>query len=218
MFTDDITWQSVKFSVRLMFYVCYGLYSNQFLLFLRKKDNNAINKEFLTVWRVSFYFLFIFSTIRLNFEWCEFKSILFYLRVHPSLTREKVDTDKHFKQTSNCDDFSLEWRQYCLDPLCTNYNQTLQEMHKLSNTSMLSLSLFNSIRQSKHQQQQLNSKLSANQLTPLILNNPNVNEQSFHNQLPISPSYLFAMNNRALCKLIYLPKFTDKNCSIIQFN
>ena len=41
--------RSVKWAIRLYFYVCYGLYANQFVQFLRKKDQQSLNKEFLTV-------------------------------------------------------------------------------------------------------------------------------------------------------------------------
>jgi hypothetical protein len=41
--------RNVKWAVRLYFYVCYGLYANQFVQFLRKKDQQSLNKEFLTV-------------------------------------------------------------------------------------------------------------------------------------------------------------------------
>lgn len=44
--------------------------------------------------------------------------------------REKSDlNEKHLKQTApNCDDYSLEWRQYCLDTVCTNFNQIICDM------------------------------------------------------------------------------------------
>ncbi len=46
---DEIAWRSVRWSVRLYFYVCYGLYANQFLQFIRKKDQNLLSKDFLAV-------------------------------------------------------------------------------------------------------------------------------------------------------------------------
>lgn len=52
------------------------------------------------------------------------QSILFYLRVHPSLLKEKVDMPPT-KPTS--DDTIFEWRQYCLDQTYTNLNQIVND-------------------------------------------------------------------------------------------
>ena len=55
------------------------------------------------------------------------------MRFHPSLLKEKVETDKNSKQQ---DDGSFEWRHYCLDPLFTTYNaQTMENMVKMSSSS-----------------------------------------------------------------------------------
>lgn len=55
-----------------------------------------------------------------------------YLRLHPNLFNEskllkdKIDQDKINTKQSN--DESFEWRQYCLDPLYTNFNQVVQNI------------------------------------------------------------------------------------------
>lgn len=48
-YTEGMIWPNVKWSIRLFFYVCYGLYTNQFIQFMKKKDQNSISKDFLTV-------------------------------------------------------------------------------------------------------------------------------------------------------------------------
>jgi hypothetical protein len=48
--------------------------------------------------------------------------------LHPAFLKEKTDTEKQSKQ--KVEDTSLEWRQYCLDPLYTNYNQVVQNLLK----------------------------------------------------------------------------------------
>ena len=52
---DEIAWRSVRWSVRLYFYVSYGLYANQFLQFIRKKDQHLLSKDFLAV-SILFFF------------------------------------------------------------------------------------------------------------------------------------------------------------------
>ena len=68
-----------------------------------------------------------------------------YLRLHPNLFNEvkllKAEPEKTLKQVSHEDD-SLEWRQYCLDPLYTNFNQVLQNMDNLSVSNTPNSSLF----------------------------------------------------------------------------
>lgn len=58
-----------------------------------------------------------------------------YLRLHPNLFNEvkslKPEPEKPLKQSPSEDD-SLEWRQYCLDPLYTNFNQVIQSMENTS--------------------------------------------------------------------------------------
>lgn len=46
---DSISYRNVKWSVKLYFYVCYGLYGNQFIQFIKKKDHLSINRDFLMV-------------------------------------------------------------------------------------------------------------------------------------------------------------------------
>lgn len=50
------------------------------------------------------------------------------MRLHPSILLDKNDSDKQFKNLN--DDFTFEWRQYCLDPICTNFNSSMQKLLK----------------------------------------------------------------------------------------
>ncbi|RMZ98568.1 hypothetical protein BpHYR1_034019 [Brachionus plicatilis] len=145
---DSISYRNVKWSVRLYFYVCYGLYGNLFIQFIRKKDQTSINRDFLL-------------------------SIIFYLRLHPSLFPEKNDSEKQLKY--NNDDLSLEWRQYCLDPMCTNYNSSVQKLLKSSPAT-------------------LNSNLS----NCFLFNDHQFSIASHENLLnqPASPSYIFSSNRK----------------------
>jgi len=180
LYNDDIAWRNLKWSIRLFFYVCYGLYANQFIQYLRKKDANILNKEFLT-------------------------STFYYLRLHPSLFKEKVDTEKQFKQLTSDLDVSLEWRRYCLDPLCTNFNEVVQiisnpslktapmqlqpQSNRLSFMGSSSSSLSSSSQQSRfvNQSAQMASSTAFN---PFHSPMSHLNESTFI--APASPSYLFA--------------------------
>ena len=149
-----------------------------------------------------------------------FKSIFFYLRLHPAIFKEKMDSDKQFKYLIDTD-ASIEWRQYCLDPLCTNYNQTIQKIFKHGsslNLSELSLNqnvTYNiasnppsqtrtsgvgypiipptlaSLSKLTHESQSnFSSSLSNSQISMTVDQTP------LSNLMPLSPSYLFANTNR----------------------
>ncbi len=68
-----------------------------------------------------------------------------YLRLHPNLFNEakllKTEPEKSIKQMHHDDD-SLEWRQYCLDPLYTNFNQIIQNMDNYSVNNTPNSSMF----------------------------------------------------------------------------
>jgi hypothetical protein len=157
------------------------------------------------------------------------KSIFFYLRLHPALFKEKIDSDKQLRYLTDAD-ASIEWRQYCLDPLCTNYNQTIQKIFK--HGSMINLSdvclnqtvTYNiannatnqtseffplipptlaSLSKSTHESQSLNQTN--------IQMSASIDQTALSNLIPLSPSYLFANTNRntskcALIKIIIAPQ------------
>jgi hypothetical protein len=141
--------------------------------FLRKKDQQCLNKEFLN-------------------------STFFYLRLHPTLFKEKVDHN-HEKQQISADsaDLSLEWRQYCLDPLYTNYSQTIQEMLQTTDMDLNQMQTVNA---------SANSKMTAVPLSPsyiLATKNPN-STYLFENNpkmqqtpsLPSTPSSILQISNQ----------------------
>ena len=171
-----MVWCNVRSSVRLYFYVCYGLFTNQFIQFLRKKDQHLINKDFIT-------------------------SVFFYLRLHPALLREKLETEKQFKHNL-VEDISLEWRQYCLDPLCTNFSQVVQNMLASSSTPRPSppnkSTTANTNLPAMSQSVGSNSNASSSLL--VTIQQQNYNDQQGYSPMPISPSFLFANTNRASCK------------------
>lgn len=110
------------------------------------------------------------------------------MRLHPALLKEKVDIERQLKQIT--EDISLEWRQYCLDPLCTNYNQCIQKLLKSSPITNIGANLNNN--------QSPANKLPS-QLTILNEQQHSMNYLS-HDQsyltVPLSPSYIFAANNK----------------------
>jgi hypothetical protein len=159
---DEISWRSVRWAVRLYFYVCYGLHAHHFLQFIKKKDQHLLNKDFLA-------------------------SVFFYIRLHPGLFYSE-------KQSKSASDRSLEWRQYCLDPLFTNYNDVIQSMLK----NNLNLNSIASIGGSNAQANTTSSsKVLFSNPPPLSL--PNVNTAShsidhsspFYRNTPLSPSFIF---------------------------
>lgn len=48
-YSSLLTLCSVKWSVRLYFYVCYGFYSNHFIQYVKKKEPQMLTKDFFTV-------------------------------------------------------------------------------------------------------------------------------------------------------------------------
>ena len=95
------------------------------------------------------------------------------MRLHPNLfnenkaIKEKLENEKNSKQ----EDDSFEWRQYCLDPLFTNFNQVMQNMDNYTkncyNTSTLDCpnSIVNNCKLKDNTQRSISSKLSTNLLT-----------------------------------------------------
>ena len=142
------------------------------------------------------------------------------MRLHPGIFKDKIDNEKQFKHFT--DDASIEWRQYCLDPLCTNYNQVIQNMFKQGSilnlghlmpaqTGPISTNL-EANHNSTHLQSKNTSgfysalssslsKFSNSNLTPLPFNY--LNYQSFASEIhdhssnfvPLSPSLIFANTN-----------------------
>ena len=106
--------------------------------------------------------------------------MFFYLRLHPGMLREKFDasaSEKH-QPKQYAEDLSIEWRQYCLDPICTNYNQIVRNVLKAS---------------------ALNNKTSP-QSRPTSLKS-SLNEQLIESHSPFppqSPSHLFLSSNSKL--------------------
>lgn len=174
---NELVLSSVKWSIRLYFYVCYGFNGNQLMQYLKKKDSMILAKE-------------------------SFMKILFYLRMNPSLLKDKSDSDKiSSKQTS--EDQSIEWRRFCLDPLCTNYNQVIQNMqqpiHSCDSESLSVLNNFyshnnNNMHEYKHTTPITSNSVHSNneQINNLLVLQ---NEHGLNSQLLLSPSYLFTSNN-----------------------
>ena len=196
--------KSVKWAVRLYFYVCYGLYANQLIQFLRKKEQQSLNKEFLTVnswFKINSFKPIIYINLLL-------KSIFFYLRLHPALFKEKIDNDKQFKYLSDTD-ASIEWRQYCLDPLCTNYNLIIQNMFKYgSNLNLLNQTV---IASSSNSTNQSSGFFSSSLMPPSLASlsrvanasqafsshqSLSIDQASISSTTPLSPSYVFANTNK----------------------
>jgi hypothetical protein len=141
---NEIIWRSTKWSVRLFFFVCYGLYSNNFIQYIRKKEASLINSNFLN-------------------------SIIFDLRLHPGLFKDKNDLAE-MKSKFQSDSNWSEWRHYCLDPLYTNYNQIIESLLKLdSKITLLPVNLITKTMSlsnlDPHLQQQ---QLQNNSLTPSV--------------------------------------------------
>ncbi len=152
--------------------------------------------------------------------------MFFYLRLHPGIFKDKIDSEKQFKNFT--DDASLEWRQYCLDPLCTNYNQVIQNMFKhgsnlnLSHIMSTQVGTINNNLEANHTNllskntsgiysmiSSSLSKFSNSNQTPLSLNYLNyqnlsneIYDQSF-NFVPLSPSLVFANTNTSSSLFIY---------------
>jgi hypothetical protein len=136
----------------------------------------------------------------LNFR---IKSASFYLRLHPALLKEKTETEKQPKQRS--EDISLEWRQYCLDPLCTNFNQVIQNMFingsRTSPPNKLNTSEANSYRQP------INSTATSSQLFNIQQEHLQQQQYNFYegySPMPLSPPSLFSHMNGASGKLQFL--------------
>ena len=72
------------------------------------------------------YFIFLSHKFKI------FKNTIFYLRLHPNLFNENK-TIKEKLENSKQEDDSFEWRQYCLDPLYTNFNQVMQNLDNFTN-------------------------------------------------------------------------------------
>ena len=133
------------------------------------------------------------------------KSIFFYLRLHPALFKEKVDSDKQFKNINDTD-ASIEWRQYCLDPLCTNYNQIIQNMFKNGSNLNINQSFSNQLPNTNHVYQGLappslaflSRFANANQSSSMLSSHPSISshQASLSNLTQLSPSYVFANTNR----------------------
>lgn len=137
------------------------------------------------------------------------KTTAFYLRFHPALMREKIESSsekQQFKQSApNCDDYSLEWRQYCLDPACTNYNQVIFDMIKsggstatsnLLKTSSSSIyTLLNRPPSASHSHRTAASSV----LSPLILSAATSDSAYVSFPPPISPAGLFAVSSTHRC-------------------
>lgn len=124
--------------------------------------------------------------------------------------REKSDScEKHLKQTvPNCDDYSLEWRQYCLDSMCTNYNQIINEIGSLVPTTYAPYGFRNQISTIKlaHRARTGLNKCIEVDLSPLttetssLLSNSSLSNFSF--PIPTSPSGYFSNSNQ---------KFANRN-------
>ena len=116
------------------------------------------------------------------------KSVFFYIRLHPGL----FYSEKQFKPIT---DRSLEWRQYCLDPLYTNYNNVIQNMLK-NNLNMNNTVASTTSIQPNH----FPNKIIFNP-PPLSLSNigSNSTDQSspFLQNTQLSPSYLFSLTNKS---------------------
>lgn len=186
----------MKWSIRLFFYACYGLFPTQFILNLRKKDHHLINKEFI-------------------------RSTAFYLRLHPSLLREKGDStvEKQLKQTApNCDDYSLEWRQYCLDPMCTNFNQVINELGRSHTAASLLYGLANpALAASSRVASRVANVNSSASLSPFLLGSQSLlaSEPSGYVSFPppLSPSGLFSSsNNRISGNNCFFSASSDLGC------
>ncbi len=107
--------------MKLFFYVFYGLFPHLFFQYIRKKDNQTIAKDAIN-------------------------SILYQLRIHPALIKEKseyLSTSKPF------DDPTFEWSQYCLDKKYTSLsnkvtndveNRILQRQASVNSDTALPLS------------------------------------------------------------------------------
>lgn len=131
---------------------------------------------------------------------------MFYLRLHPALIKERVDNEKQMKQNSELD-YSVEWRQYCLDPLFTNYDRVIRNIIQSSSLTISKNS------PPKIGQSSVTSKLPSigsapNASSSLILS---LQQQQFnvpsdhfyasgsigYSPMPISPSFIFANSNRS---------------------
>jgi hypothetical protein len=147
--------------------------------------------------------------------------------LHPALFKEKIDSDKQFKYLTD-GDASIEWRQYCLDPLCTNYNQTIQKIFKhgsiinLSDVCLNPTVTYNIANNVPIQTSEFFplmpptlaslSKLTHESQNDSSLNQTNIqtsvsiDQSSLSNLIPLSPSFLFANTNR-----------NTSNCTLIVF-
>jgi hypothetical protein len=118
---------------------------------------------------------------------------MFYLRINPSLFKEKADTEKQFKNYS--EETSLEWRQYCLDSLFTNYNQTIQNISlNIYNTNNLANYLTNSsggnLNNSFKSQSNSSSSHSNNTNTNSSLNSSSNNSSTVLNNSSSSGNFM----------------------------
>lgn len=112
--------------------------------------------------------------------------------MHPGL----FNTEK--QQVKQISDRSLEWRQYCLDPLFTNYNDVIQNMLKNS-LNLHSLSSGPQIPSNISQKTYFQP--NPNYPTPLSLSNisnySSIDQSSpFLRNTPLSPSSLFSLTNK----------------------
>lgn len=176
---NEIALSSVKWSVRLYFYVLYGFNASQLIQYLKRRDPQILTKE-------------------------AFTQIFFYVRMNPSLLKDKSDSDKQIKILS--DDISLEWRRYCLDPLCTNYNEVIQNMQngcaKTDQTSVVN-NFYNKNADTLEEYKYLltptsttsNVSSSTEKINSLLTLN-NIQDANGSSQPLLSPSYLFASNNK----------------------
>jgi hypothetical protein len=119
------------------------------------------------------------------------------LRLHPALLKEKIDSTEKQSQKQPIDDVSREWRQYCLDPICTNYSQIIQ--------NMLATSTLNKISPQNRTQKSITNKTSVSSSagSSLALS---IHQQQSQNSVEStlvaqSPSYLFINSNRTSCKI-----------------
>ena len=131
------------------------------------------------------------------------------MRVHPALLKEKIDNEKQFKHLIDTD-ASLEWRQYCLDPLCTNYNQVIQNVFKhgshlnlnqsfLGNTATTLNNIPNNSMYSLLMPPSLPKFINPSQ-TPVTLSQYGYADQTPTSSqlMPLSPSYIFSNTNRTI--------------------
>lgn len=124
--------------------------------------------------------------------------------MNPCLLKDKSDSDKQIKISS--DDISLEWRRYCLDPLCTNYNEVIQNMQNVSSKTNQT-SVVNNFYKHADTLEEYKYLLTPTSTTSNIssstekINNiltlNHVQDANGSSQPLLSPSYLFASNNKS---------------------